>query len=181
MVAAYPSSIAVFPTHHDLTDIIDAADPNNIQTELVAVENALGIGINVSTTPSSAGSFTNTSTTYSNLAARLANIETGIVADTHTQYVKNSAYTAKGAILVGQTAGNPATLPVGPNGSYLAADNTQPNGVGWETVTQLALDTSAADIQPVGTLPAAGSTGKAADAGHLHSEGLSGVLTWMSL
>lgn len=40
----------------------------------------------------------------------------------------------------------------------------------------LALDTNAADIQPVGVTAAAGSIGKAADAGHVHA-GLSMVAT----
>jgi hypothetical protein len=91
MTASYPTSIKVFTSHNDVTDVIYAAHPNDIQNEVTAIETFLGTTPNISTSPSSSGSFTSTSTIYSNVAARLANIETGIVADSHTQYLRKTA------------------------------------------------------------------------------------------
>jgi len=90
-MAYYPSQTATFSNHVNVTEIIDAAHPNNIQDELVAVETALGTNPGTSTTPSPSGTFTATSTAYSALTGRLANIETGIVSDTHSQYLRKTA------------------------------------------------------------------------------------------
>lgn len=88
MAASYPSSTVVFTTKQNVVDIIDASHPNVIQDEIVAIESTLGINPNLSTTPSASGTFISTSTSFASVSARLANIEVGIVADTHTQYVK---------------------------------------------------------------------------------------------
>lgn len=90
MAASYPSSIRSFSTKRNVLDIVDAADPNSLQEEVVAIETIIGVNPNLSTAPSSGGTFANTATTFSSLTARLANIETGIVADTHTQYIKRT-------------------------------------------------------------------------------------------
>jgi len=88
MAASYPSSTVVFTTKQNIVDIIDASHPNVVQDEIVAIESTLGVQPNLSTTPSPTGTFVATSTSFVNVSARLANLETGIVADTHTQYVK---------------------------------------------------------------------------------------------
>lgn len=88
MAASYPSSTVVFTTKQNIVDIIDASHPNVVQDEIVAIESTLGVNPNLSTTPSPTGTFVSTSTSFVNVSARLANLETGIVADTHTQYVK---------------------------------------------------------------------------------------------
>lgn len=90
MTASYPSSIRSFSTKRNILDVVDAADPNGIQEELVAVEVAIGVSPNISTSPLSTGTFSATSTIFSNLTARLANIETGIVSDSHTQYIRRT-------------------------------------------------------------------------------------------
>lgn len=90
MPASYPSSIRVFSTKVNITDIVDASHPNSVQEEVVAIQTTLGILPNVSTTPSASGTFLSTSQTFATLNARLANIETGIVADTHSQYTKRT-------------------------------------------------------------------------------------------
>jgi hypothetical protein len=110
MTASYPASVRSFSTKRNTLDIIDASDPNGVQEEIVAIQATLGVSPNLSTAPSSSGTFATAATTFSTLTARLANIETGIVADTHTQYVKrtgneiitnavasNVAFTIKGA------------------------------------------------------------------------------------
>lgn len=90
MAASYPSSVRSFSTKRNTLDIIDASDPNGIQEEVVAIQTAIGVSPALSTAPSSSGTFSATATTFATLTARLANIETGIVADTHTQYIKRT-------------------------------------------------------------------------------------------
>ena len=90
MTASYPSSIRSFSTKRNTLDIVDAADPNSIQEEVIAIEGILGVNPNISTAPLSTGTFVTTSTAYTNLTARLANIETGIVSDSHTQYIRRT-------------------------------------------------------------------------------------------
>jgi len=48
--------------------------------------------------------------------------------------VPNTAYTAKGAILVGTAAGTYAAQAVGSNGQVLTANSTQTDGVEWTTI-----------------------------------------------
>lgn len=91
MAASYPGSIKVFTSKTNITDVIDASHPNVLQEEVLAIESVLGVNPNTSTTPSPAGTFNGTSQSFATVGARLANIETGIVADTHTQYIKKTA------------------------------------------------------------------------------------------
>lgn len=93
-MASYPTSVVVFTTHQNITEIIDASHPNNIQDEVTAIEATLGVEPRLSTTPSPSGTFTSTATTFATVNARLANIETGVVADTHTQYIRKSGDSA---------------------------------------------------------------------------------------
>jgi hypothetical protein len=88
MAATYPASIRSFTTKVNIRDIIDETDPNYLQEEVVAIETILGVTPSLSTTPSASGTFNPNATTFVSVSARLANIETGIVADTHTQYLK---------------------------------------------------------------------------------------------
>lgn len=87
---SYPGSYSPFINRTDGVDIVDAGDPNQIYSETLAIEQTLGLNPQVSTTPSSGGTFDGTSFTYSSLSARLANIETGVVSDAHNQYVHKS-------------------------------------------------------------------------------------------
>lgn len=91
MAASYPSSVKVFTTKVNTTQVIDASHPNSVQDEVVAIENTLGTSPNVSTTPSPSGSFNGTSNTFGSVSARLANIETGVVSDAHTQYIRKTS------------------------------------------------------------------------------------------
>lgn len=94
MAASYPSSVKVFPTHVNVTEVIDAGHPNTIQDEVVAVETTLGVLPSLSSTPSSSGTFNGTSTLFNNVSDRITNVETGVVADTHTQYIRKTGDTA---------------------------------------------------------------------------------------
>jgi len=60
---------------------------------------------------------------------------TGLLDDDHTQYIKDTEFTAKGDLLVGSGSGTFDNLPVGTNGKALVADSTQTLGVKWDTVT----------------------------------------------
>lgn len=105
----YPSSVASFTTKVDGTSYVLAADPNTLQSEVIAIEATLGVNPALSTAPLSSGTYSNVATTYSSVAARLANIEQGIVADTHTQYMKltggstitAATSTTKGLVIAG--------------------------------------------------------------------------------
>ena len=109
MTASYPSVPQTFTTKVDGTSVIYAAHPNLLQDEVVAIETYLGSNPHISTTPSSSGTFIATSTTFANVNARLNNLETGIVADTHTQYMKlaggstitNATSATKGLVIKG--------------------------------------------------------------------------------
>lgn len=103
MPASYPLSVRPFTTKVNILDIVDASHPNSLQEEVVAIETTVGLNPALSTTPSPSGVFAN-STQFATLTQRLANIETGIVADTHNQYIKRTG----NEILTNATASNVA-------------------------------------------------------------------------
>lgn len=109
MAASYPSAVRSFSTKTNVLDIIDASDPNSLQEEVIAIESSLGINPALSTSPNPSSGFTATSTQYSTLAQRLANIENGIVGDSHTQYLKK----AGGETITNATASNVAIIVKG--------------------------------------------------------------------
>ena len=88
MAASYPASVRPFTTKTNILSVIDAADPNSLQEEVVAIETTLGVNPALSTSVVATDSFIGASTQYSTVNARLANIEKGIVGDSHTQYLK---------------------------------------------------------------------------------------------
>lgn len=104
MPASYPLSVRPFTTKVNVLDIIDAAHPNSLQEEVVAIESTIGLNPALSTSPSPTGTFVSTSTQFNTLIQRLANLEIGVVSDSHSQYVKkagNDAITNTGAANVG--------------------------------------------------------------------------------
>lgn len=120
MAASYPSSVRVFTTKTNVSDIIDASHPNFIQEEVVAIESTLGASPQVSTTPSPSGSFTATSTSFATVSARLANVETGVVADSHSQYIRKAGDSANVI-----TAGSASTKPLILKGASSQSANLQ--------------------------------------------------------
>lgn len=103
MAASYPTSVRSFTTKVNIVDTIEAAHPNSLQDEVIAIESVIGTDPSVATAATASG-WANTATDYLTIKARLANIEKGIVADTHTQYVKNtggSTITSSAASVVG--------------------------------------------------------------------------------
>ncbi len=87
MAASYPNNVKSFTPKVNVVDLIQAADPNSLFDEVTAIESVIGTTPSVATAATSSG-WANTATDYTTLNGRLANIEKGIVADTHTQYVK---------------------------------------------------------------------------------------------
>ena len=113
MTATYPTAVVDFgPARVNFTDTILAADPNTIRDEVVAIESTLGTTPALSTAAVAAG-WVNNGTTFASVAARLANIEKGIVADAHPQYTKvagGSVITpAAGTVGLGITAASGQT------------------------------------------------------------------------
>lgn len=88
MAAVYPGAIRSFTTKVNNIDIIDAAHPNVLQEEVVAIESILGVNPQISTAPTTG--WIGISTAFSTVSERLANIEKGLVSDTHSQYVSKS-------------------------------------------------------------------------------------------
>lgn len=134
-MANYPNSPITFTTKVDGTTVVQASDPNLIQSEVIAIGTAIGLTPFTSTTPSSSGSFNAYSTQFSDLNARLANIETGIVADVHTQYIKRtggetitaSASSVKGLVIKGASSQS-ANLQEWQNSSGTAVAYVTPAG-----------------------------------------------------
>lgn len=88
MAASYPNNVKSFTPKVNVVDLIQAADPNSLFDEVTAIESVIGTTPSIATAATASG-WANTATDYTTINGRLANIEKGIVADTHTQYVKN--------------------------------------------------------------------------------------------
>jgi hypothetical protein len=91
MAASYPGSVRVFDTKYNITDTVDASHPNSLQEEVVAIQSIVGTNPQTSVAANPSATFNAASTSYESLSARLGNIENGIVADSHTQYLRKSA------------------------------------------------------------------------------------------
>lgn len=87
MAATYPGAIKSYQAKTNFTEIVDSSHINSLQDEVVAIQTNLGTNIATSTSPSPSGTFNVASQNYGTLNARLANIEIGIVADSHNQYI----------------------------------------------------------------------------------------------
>jgi hypothetical protein len=90
MAATYPGSVRVFSSKTNVIDTIDASHPNTIQEEVVAIETVLGENPNLSVVANANTAFNPASVSYGTVSARLANIENGVVADSHTQYLRKT-------------------------------------------------------------------------------------------
>ena len=156
MAAAYPTGIATFVDKVNVTDIIDASHPNSLQAEVIAIETTLGASPALSTTPSSSGTFNASSYAFSSVNARLANIETGVVSDAHTQYIRKTGDSAnvitagsaavKGLVIKG-AASQSANLQEWQNssGTVLASINSAGAFSGTITVPDLTVSTKTAN------------------------------------
>jgi len=91
MAASYPGSVRVFDTKYNITDTVDASHPNSLQEEVVAIQSIIGVNPQISVAANASTAFNAASTTYESLSGRLANIENGVVADSHTQYLRKTA------------------------------------------------------------------------------------------
>jgi hypothetical protein len=90
-VATYPSQIKTFVNKSNVVDLIDASHPNLLQEEVSAIQTVVGTNPARSTTVTSSDTFISTQTDFDNLKSRIANIEKGVVADTHSQYIKKTS------------------------------------------------------------------------------------------
>ena len=90
-MATYPSQIKTFVNKSNVVDLIDASHPNLLQEEVSAIQTVVGTNPARSTTVTSSDTFISTQTDFDNLKSRIANIEKGVVADTHSQYIKKTS------------------------------------------------------------------------------------------
>ena len=128
MTAAYPGSVRVFTTKSNVTDTVDASHPNSLQEEVVAIETVLGPNPNLSTSPDANGSFNASSYSYTTVASRLANIETGVVADSHNQYIRKTA--DSGNTIFVQTANQKGLTIKGTSGQVANLQEWQDSKIG---------------------------------------------------
>ena len=97
-LAYYPNQIVNFGADVvDFTDTVLAAHMNSLRAEVTQIESTIGIAPTTSTTPSSSGSWV-PGGSFATLTARLANIEQGLVGDSHTQYLKRTGGTMTGTL-----------------------------------------------------------------------------------
>jgi hypothetical protein len=88
MAAVYPNTVKSFTTKTDFTDLILAEHVNTLQDEVRTLEAT--IGTNPATPTNFVGTFSKTTSVYSTLKDRIANLEYGVVGDVHTQYIHNT-------------------------------------------------------------------------------------------
>lgn len=119
-MSGYPSVIASFPTHVD-GQVIFAADINNIQTEVVAIETFVG------TIGSIAGTLEN------DIRNPLSN-GGGHVQQANVGGTGQTSYN-KGDLLVASSSSVLSKVNVGGDGTVLTADSTQTSGVSYKTNT----------------------------------------------
>lgn len=162
MPASYPSQVRVFTTKQNVIDTVDAAHPNSLQEEVVAIENTIGLNPATSTTPNPSSTFNAASNNFGTVTSRLANIEVGVVADSHTQYVRKTADgTQSNKISAGVAANRPLILQGAANQS---ANLLEFQGSGNEIIAGVTPDgtftgkTLAANIQGSVTAVAADAT-----------------------
>ena len=127
MTASYPSAVRTFSTHVNTTEVIDAGHPNAIQEEVIAIEQELGANPHLTTAFSATGfSSTQNNPAIQTVNARLNNIESGLVADIHPQYIKNSTVTSAGDLIYGTGSQAVNRLPIGTQGTVLASSGSAP-------------------------------------------------------
>jgi hypothetical protein len=130
-MAVYPSGVKSFENKSDFTDLILAEHINTLQDEVAAIQATIGITPNVS--GGYVGTFDDTTTTFSTLAARISNIEKGIKTDVHNQYFKYTGGTIQPA--------NASTVPLTVQGfSSQSADLIQFKNSGGSTLSRVASD-----------------------------------------
>jgi hypothetical protein len=130
-MAVYPSGIKSFVNKSDFTDLILAEHINTLQDEVSAIQAAIGILPNVS--GGYVGTFDDTTTTFSTLAVRIANIEKGLKNDVHNSYYRTTGGTI--------TPANASTVPVTVQGfTGQSADLQRWTNSGGSTLARVASD-----------------------------------------
>lgn len=90
MAASYPGSVVQFVNKQDFVDVVDAGDINSAYAEISSLETTVGTNPHISSAANPTVTFIAAATTFSSLSARLANVENGVVGDSHSQYVHRS-------------------------------------------------------------------------------------------
>jgi hypothetical protein len=172
MAAVYPGTIKTFTTKVNVADIVDASDPNTLQDEVVSIEATLGVNPSTSTTPSPTGSFNATSNSFASVSARLANIETGVVADTHSQYLRKSADTlniitpalaTNKGLVIKAVASQSANLQEWQNSSGTAVSYVDPSGVITGLVSVVSASSTGVGVRNIYSSTSAPTSGQGVD------------------
>lgn len=151
MAASFPGSIKSFTTKVDVTDVVAAADMDDVQLEVAAIETILGTNTHVSTARS---------TTYASVKARLEALETDYSLGSHAH-----AHSA----LTGLTAGDDHT-------QYMLASGSRHDLTGRHTFGAALGTPAAASTSALGDAAAAGTAAGPARADHVHGrEALGGA------
>lgn len=134
MAASYPTSVREYTARIDLVDTVIADNVNSLQEEIKAVEQVLGSAA-TSANPlvsTYSGTFATTSP-HATVAARLANIEAGLVNGiSSSPYVTLATVTTAGDLLLATGSAAITRLPRGTAGSSLIMNGTT---VQWGTPT----------------------------------------------
>lgn len=103
MPASYPQNLKTSfgPPRIDLQSVVVANDVNPVYEEIVAIEKHLGVDINKRVDNWGVGSFSTTSTTWTDIRTRLENAENGIF---------SSIQTTGGGIITNGTNSNGSTV-----------------------------------------------------------------------
>lgn len=88
MPASYPTGVKAFSTKVDFTDLVLAEHVNTLQEEVRALQATIGTDPQVSS--GWVGNLDKSTQTWATLKARIANLEYGVVNDSHTQYIHNT-------------------------------------------------------------------------------------------
>ena len=88
MPSTWPGTVPAYTTKVDITDVVQAAHPNQLQSDIQALAISLGTNPSISTSVGSGSVFNASSNTYTDVKGRMANIENGITGDSHAQYVR---------------------------------------------------------------------------------------------
>lgn len=115
MPASYPGTIKVFTSKANVVDVVDAAHVNEIQVELIAVQETLGVNPHIS--GQGAGSFTTVKARLDYFDVNKSQITHGhahgnlsaLTNDDHTQYLNNARHDIATRHAFGGALGTPGT------------------------------------------------------------------------
>lgn len=133
MAASYPGAIKSFTTKVNLVDTIDAADVNDLQLEVAAVETELGIDprtiddtVTPEATPADVADVLDQFANALKVITGAANWYSPVAA------LLESDFAAKGDLISASADDTPSILPVGGNNRIMRANSGATPGLSWD-------------------------------------------------